>query len=68
MDSQCVQQLWLVPPGASSVLYYISLWKVMFSQIRTHFACSLCFPYPFSAIILHFSSTSLCVLPEANSN
>lgn len=48
MDSQCVQQLWLVPPGASSVLYYISLWKVMFSQIRTHSACSLCFPYPFS--------------------
>lgn len=25
MDSQCVQPLWPVPPGASSVLYYISV-------------------------------------------
>lgn len=44
MDSQCVQPLWPVHPGASSVLYYISLWKVMFSQIGTHSPVPFVFP------------------------
>lgn len=47
MDSQCVQLLRPIPPGASSVLYHISLWKtVMFSQVGAHSPGPFVFPIP----------------------
>lgn len=47
MDSQCVQPLRPIPPGASSVLYHISLENVMFSQVGAHSPGPFVLPMPF---------------------